>query len=80
MHPKRKSSNEKLAQIYTVLSKSMLRFVNRMESIDLSDLLPEHKKDIMSFIKENKEALTRQSNSAIGGAGHALDNLKKEKE
>ena len=80
MHPKRKSSNEKLAQIYTVLSKSMLRFVAKMDGIDMSDLLPEHKKDLMAFIKENKESITRQANSASGAAGHALDNIKEKQQ
>lgn len=79
MNIKRKTSNEKAAQIFHVISAAMIRLEKKMESVSLEDLLPEHKKDVLSFIKENKQWLTMQGNSAERTAGHYSDNLKEVK-
>lgn len=75
MHPKRKNSNEKAAQFFTVAAKALRRFMKQFESIDMSEWMPEHRKDAQNFIDELDHMTTREANSAERAAESYKSNI-----
>ena len=75
MHPKRKTSNEKTAQFFTLASKALRRIINHIEGFDTTELLPEHKKDVQSFIELQKHWTNQQAQSADNAAEHYKSNI-----
>lgn len=76
MHQKRKTSNEKAAQFFSLAAKALRRMITHLEGFDTSELLPEHKKDVQSFIEIQKHWTLQQSKSADNASEHYKSNIK----